>query len=484
VFVGCIACFPCSWITIVPNGPGQQLSFHSTNNTFSKEENQDRKIMMMNYQDAPPVRLATLLVMTVVVLVRNSDVGKWGDLLIARREDVTMSGFDTSTSVRTRPTTTTMTTMMMLRRNSTNTNVSLSCEGKERLVKMIVPHQQQEQLKQSLMNKNSIVIKDDTTRTKIRMDELCRRLPTWNSVTELYGREPIIVGMDTCEMYRSQVHSTNTIAIGGLPNTGTNSINWNELFESYKERIGHELDFNTPNIKEFSWANQTIHVRRIDPITGESLLPIILVRDPYQWMATTCDNHTDIRLMSEMGQISCPNLMHLASTGNGSTTTNARQIRTTLPNGTMVHDPYSSLSDLLSRWNNHFLQADWPRLMIRYEDLLFHTGHVLDKIMECLSGQHASPNTQYQQKESVTSSLPSTTSSSFLRRPSGNIWRPDEDIEIDNDFVEALVRNGKHTHRTLPVNEHDSEYLWSALNRNLIQVFHYEQPENLEQEKS
>jgi hypothetical protein len=53
--------------------------------------------------------------------------------------------------------------------------------------------------------------------------DLIRELPTWNQVTDLYGEEPVIYGLDTCQVF--QDHSDKAehfVSTAGAFNSGTN----------------------------------------------------------------------------------------------------------------------------------------------------------------------------------------------------------------------------------------------------------------------
>ena len=56
-------------------------------------------------------------------------------------------------------------------------------------------------------------------------EEMARELPTWSDVVEMYGEEPIMGGLDTCEAYRATVPvSERMIGPAGMFNTGTNLL--------------------------------------------------------------------------------------------------------------------------------------------------------------------------------------------------------------------------------------------------------------------
>lgn len=47
-------------------------------------------------------------------------------------------------------------------------------------------------------------------------------------------------------------------------------------------------------------------------------------------------------------------------------------------------DRYDSLAAMWSKWNRVYADATFPRLMVRYEDLLFHGEKVVSIILDCV----------------------------------------------------------------------------------------------------
>jgi hypothetical protein len=52
---------------------------------------------------------------------------------------------------------------------------------------------------------------------------------------------------------------------------------------------------------------------------------------------------------------------------------------------------YDSLTDLWTKWNRQYLDADYPRLIIRFEDTLFHAEKVIKMVSECAGLPVATP---------------------------------------------------------------------------------------------
>jgi hypothetical protein len=45
---------------------------------------------------------------------------------------------------------------------------------------------------------------------------------------------------------------------------------------------------------------------------------------------------------------------------------------------------FDSMVHFWSTWYNEYLQADYPRLMVRFEDLIFHQRQLISTICECV----------------------------------------------------------------------------------------------------
>ena len=48
---------------------------------------------------------------------------------------------------------------------------------------------------------------------------------------------------------------------------------------------------------------------------------------------------------------------------------------------------WSSLAHVWNSWYREYYHADFPRLIIRFEDLLFHTEAVLEEIRDCVGAE-------------------------------------------------------------------------------------------------
>lgn len=48
---------------------------------------------------------------------------------------------------------------------------------------------------------------------------------------------------------------------------------------------------------------------------------------------------------------------------------------------------FDSLAHVWSKWYREYVQADFPRLIVRFEDLIFHTEEVLREIKDCVGAE-------------------------------------------------------------------------------------------------
>lgn len=80
-------------------------------------------------------------------------------------------------------------------------------------------------------------------------EETASQLPTWATVVEMYGEEPIIYGLETCEPYRQSVKPEDRMTgPAGIFNTGFVLIVdfWHpDLTEAEREALEYIYDFRT-----------------------------------------------------------------------------------------------------------------------------------------------------------------------------------------------------------------------------------------------
>jgi len=116
----------------------------------------------------------------------------------------------------------------------------------------------------------------------------CLSLPTWKEVTELYGDEPVVLGLESCERYRSLLSKQHNwtkpmVRTAGLYNTGTNAFDQSleRNFEELHSIPKHDVPWGKHVEVKYRLKNK---YPRGNPEPPHLVLPVVLVKDPYGWM--------------------------------------------------------------------------------------------------------------------------------------------------------------------------------------------------------
>jgi hypothetical protein len=137
--------------------------------------------------------------------------------------------------------------------------------------------------------------------TTCTVSEVCEQLPQWKQVVQLYGDRPVVLGLETCLRYRetlidqerqSQYNATLRPAprVTGLFNSGTNA-----LMAALADNFAN-LDPDNVTTPDGVGSWDVPWGKHIPPTKGRSrfsnptelaaVLPIVIVRDPFRWMAS------------------------------------------------------------------------------------------------------------------------------------------------------------------------------------------------------
>lgn len=264
------------------------------------------------------------------------------------------------------------------------------------------------------------------------------RLPTWEHVVEKFGNGgPRILGLETCPTFRSQVAANRRkLGVAGPFNSGTHF-----LFEilrkncKTKKRNGkrkNEVLYQVPWGKHQSANFRLLHNTQIshslqndnekDSATGKlehpelpkdllednkSVLPIVVVRDPYTWWQSMCRNRYAAHWYHVVPD-HCPNFVpnnierewfHKKKTmvqkhynrdpwkvDNVMDKANFTLDKNVIPLWVRYHSEnrqHASLAHMWTDWYRDYYDGDFPRLLVRLEDLVFHPHETLRKICEC-----------------------------------------------------------------------------------------------------
>lgn len=210
--------------------------------------------------------------------------------------------------------------------------------------------------------------------------DVLKLLPSWEDVTDLYGSEPVILGLDRCAAFRAaHAPAQRFTGIVGQHNCGTNA-----MVRYLKQNVhirGNPREGFLPQVPwhKHGWEGLRGLYNFSFPADYTSVLPIVIVRDPYFWMHSMCESpylmnwaHSDKY---------CPNLMTTKSSNSGVAQGNPAKTRW----GNYSRQ-WDSLAHVWSDFYSEYEEASYPRLVIRFEDVLFHTEAVVDQIRQCAGG--------------------------------------------------------------------------------------------------
>lgn len=139
-----------------------------------------------------------------------------------------------------------------------------------------------------------------------------------------------------------------------------------------------------------------------------------------------------------------------------------------LPNHTVVplyvrykltNTTHTSLAHLWNDWYNEYIQGEFPRLVVRMEDLVFHAKSVITQVCECVGG-----------------------TTTLGRRDFAYITESAKHGEIHgNDktsLLQAMIRYGSSSklNRTRGMTREDIEYARKVFDANLMDMFGYKHP--------
>ena len=252
-----------------------------------------------------------------------------------------------------------------------------------------------------------------------KVETLARHLPTWEQVTErLGGEEPFIVGLDRCQDYQALVPPVERlIGVSGMFATGTNLLasllinncrNEERSKAGYGDGIRWQVNWGKHSPARFRLKNH------LEPkLKNENYLPVVTTRHPYSWMQSMCRQRYSTHWFHN-AQEHCPNLVpneidrrwynittkygkpyihnvyqdpwlrdNLLDLANFTLDMNVVPVRVRYASGVLFHD---SLIHMWNDWYHEYIDAEFPRIIVRLEDLVFHAKEVVTRICTCTGG--------------------------------------------------------------------------------------------------
>lgn len=235
------------------------------------------------------------------------------------------------------------------------------------------------------------------------------KLPSWSTIVDQYGAEPVIFGLpDACDRYQESVAPKDRIlAAAGMFSTGTNLLT--KLLKhncfiparmtlygmnATKEQLGIRWQVPWGKHTPESYKSQHSATDRAAAIPKEHIFPIVTIRNPWRWMQSMCKNPYSAR-WSHFSQ--CPNILNGASDDPNRKDANERHnaVSVTYDAGVEV---YRSLPHLWNDWYDAYYRKasqnasgksdlSYPLLIVRMEDLVFHTYSTIRTVCRCAGGE-------------------------------------------------------------------------------------------------
>lgn len=195
----------------------------------------------------------------------------------------------------------------------------------------------------------------DVAATRLSNPTLMWRMSADEELPGIYGEHLFDDG--SCEVFRNTIPAEDRRwGVAGLPNTGTNALY-------------HMMTRNcdAPGLWQVPWGKHFF----LNASDEKSLFPLVLVKDPVQWFGSTCRMpYFTVNLPSKPTQ--CPSPLVESW-------------------GTLGDTDFDNLFELWTRWNGEYLRTDMPRMMLRFEDLLFAPKATISAACACVGGTVREP---------------------------------------------------------------------------------------------
>jgi len=312
--------------------------------------------------------------------------------------------------------------------------------------------------------------------------EALDQLPTWTQIQNLYGSKPIIYGLEKCEAFRNAVEpTTRFFGIAGTFNTGTNLVadllkfncQITERMESYGEKskgVRWQVPWGKHMMARYRESDHTTSTDKDVP--KDHILPIVSIRDPFSWMQSMCRHAYAARWPHNKDH--CPNLI---ATGadisilpklNSLYEKNEGDVEKLIPvdvkynSKLTVH--HKSLAHYYSEWYNDYLKADYPRIMLRFEDMLFYGEEVTRTVCECGGGVPVPDNGRSGRFAHISESAKKGANAHGAKSQRTNL-------------VGALIRYGSFVNRTDSMTTEDLAAARRHLDPILMEAFGYHHPD-------
>ena len=122
---------------------------------------------------------------------------------------------------------------------------------------------------------------------------------------------------------------------------------------------------------------------------------------------------------------------------------------------------FDSLAHFWTKYYQEYIDADYPRLIVRFEDIHFHTKELIDTICQCAGGIARDPDGHFTYILDSAKSGGTHTSKT--------------------NMVTAMIKYGNGKNRLKGMNQEEIEFAASVFTSKLMNLFQYEMPAREEQ---
>lgn len=287
-------------------------------------------------------------------------------------------------------------------------------------------------------------------------DEILHSLPSIEDVRNMYGSKPVIYGLDQCDEFQSSIGiGEEYLAPAGMFNTGTNLLESmlvkNCLLPKHQAK-GPGLRYQIPWGKHSPVSWKYKHTAPgFEGLKPEAFLPALVIKDPFTWMDSMCRHKYAANWQHFEGH--CPNLVTIDDSekqrnGGGEVI----KVR--------VHYRDTNITNhesMIHLWNDYYgawMATKFPKLVVRFEDLLFHAEEIATKVCKCARGKMKDGPFRY-----VVDSA-----------------KKGKAHDGSNGLVKSLTKYAKESNRLKSITPQDMEFLQHNINTELMETFHYSMP--------
>ena len=200
------------------------------------------------------------------------------------------------------------------------------------------------------------------------------------------------------------------------------------------------------------WATKNLGINPLN------VLPVVVTKDPYTWMQSLCRHPYSARWKRTKQH--CPNLVPNDLDQLHGFVRDIAHEEELKRDGIPVTIKYSldatAYSNMVGAWNTwygDFFDVEYPRVIIRFEDLLLHTEEVVTQVCHCFGGKRYDENNFMYISDSAKGEK-------GPHKGSGGL-------------TEALLRYTNADNRVKAFTNDDLVFANGHLNRTMMEMLHY-----------